>query len=95
MSRYLILCKERANGIAVWWRPDRRGYTNNVDAAGRYSKEEADSIAGIRGEDFPVPEKDIGETLFARRIVDVSDGDNFEQLKHFEARASGKSRGNL
>lgn len=80
---YLILCKERTQGIAMWWRPESRRYTTDTTAAGRYSKEEADLIAGIRGEDYPVPEDALGSKLQLRTIVDVADVGNFEALHEF------------
>lgn len=80
---YLILCKERTHGVAMWWRPNRRGYTTDTTIAGRYSKEDALDIAGIRGEDFPVPENALGGALQIRTIVDVEDGANFEKLQAF------------
>ena len=80
---YLILCKERTHGVAMWWRPNSRGYTTDTELAGRYSKEEALGIAGIRGEDFPVPETAIGTILVTRTIVDVEDAANFVNLQQF------------
>lgn len=77
---YLILHAQLQMGRALWWRPNRAGYTIDVAAAGRYSKEEADSIARIRGQDFPVDENEIGARLKPRSIVDVEDGDNYAEL---------------
>ena len=81
---YLILCKERMQGFALWWRCDRSGYTIDVAQAGRYSKDEAESIARIRGTDFPVDEAEIGRSLQPRTVVSVEDGDNYHALKRFE-----------
>lgn len=39
-QRYLIWSEEHG----LWWRPGERGYTNNLCAAGLYSKERADAI---------------------------------------------------
>jgi len=38
---YLIWSNEHQ----AWWRPDSKGYTLHVDAAGRYERDEAFSIA--------------------------------------------------
>lgn len=53
-------------------------------------KAEADLIAGVRGDDFPVPEDDIGTVLRVRRIVTVDD-DNYARLKEYESRAADSS----
>lgn len=82
--KFLILHKERRGELALWWRPERRGYTVNIDQAGRYSAQEAESIARIRGEDFPVPEIAIGTALVARRVISVEDDANFDNLKAFQ-----------
>lgn len=82
---YLILNKQRVGDLALWWRPNRCGYTVNVDTAGRYSKEEAESIARIRGEDWAIPEEVIGPGLRMRRVVSVEDGANFQVLKDFQS----------
>lgn len=84
--RYLILIKQRsAEGCALWWRENRSGYTTDTAIAGRYSKEEADSITAIRGEDYPVPEDEIGGMLHTRMVVKVDDADNYAVLKGFES----------
>lgn len=33
-----------SNQHGMWWRADRRGYTDIIDEAGRYSRGEAESI---------------------------------------------------
>ena len=67
----------------MWWRPDAAGYTNNVDDAGRYSKEDAESLcAGAHGDDVPVDELAAYHDLKARRIVDMGDGGNRALLTH-------------
>jgi hypothetical protein len=48
-EQYLILHTFTVNGdCAVWWGPDHRGYTTDIDKAGRYTKEEADAIYSNR-----------------------------------------------
>jgi hypothetical protein len=84
VSEYLILFRARnSNGDAIWWRPGRAGYTSNIEQAGRYSQEDAESIAQIRGDDFPVPVCDIGTKLVTRSTVNVEDGHNFATLKSY------------
>jgi hypothetical protein len=78
---YLILCKKTVNGMALWWACGRAGYTTNVATAGRYDHDEAMQIQGMRGEDFAVPEEEIGRSLMPRTIVDVSDGNNYRVLE--------------
>lgn len=54
---------------ALFWAPDRKGYTCDVDRAGRYSSEEAESITGDkRGVNVMVPELLI--VKMAQRHVD-------------------------
>lgn len=78
--KYLIFSKKHTRGIAMWWRPNAAGYTDNLDAAGRYSKEEAESYcAGSHGEDVPIPER-VAYDLPARRVIDLGDGSNHERL---------------
>lgn len=87
-SGYLILHKQRVGDLALWWRANRSGYTVDLSQAGRYSKEEAQSIAHIRGEDYPVPELMIGNGLKVRPVVSVEDADNFIALKALQNNVS-------
>jgi hypothetical protein len=73
---YLVLCRMRSNGIALWWGPNRCGYYENIDDAGRYTREEAESIvlASDRGEEmWPLSVVEAGKL---RRIVDMGDSAN-------------------
>jgi hypothetical protein len=81
--QYLILYRQHASGYALWWRPNSSGYTVDVAEAGRYSKEEAEAIAGLRGDDLPVPLADIGKRLKVRQVVSHDDGDNHVMLKTY------------
>lgn len=69
--------------MALWWRPERQGYTTDLQQAGRYSKEEAESIQRIRGLDFPVPESALGTILVPRVVVNVEDGTNLNVLRQY------------
>lgn len=40
---YLVWSHEHG----AWWRPERRGYTTDLDAAGRYSRGEAIKICAL------------------------------------------------
>lgn len=40
-----------AGDYALWWRPNRNGYTHCIGDAGLYSKEEADRIVALRGQE--------------------------------------------
>ncbi|MFN3675442.1 MAG: hypothetical protein ACK4TC_05630 [Sphingomonas pseudosanguinis] len=44
-SLYLIWSNEHY----AWWKPDERGYTRNIEHAGRYSRADAFTIASRRG----------------------------------------------
>lgn len=83
--QFLILSKSRSNGIAVWWRPDQRGYTTDVDKAGRYSAEESASIVrGCPEKDMRIPVSAIDRVVTTRRIVDIGDANNHAELMAFD-----------
>ena len=65
---YLILDVRQMNGDALlWWGPRNKGYTFDVDEAGRYTKTEAEAQRARRMSDFPVPAGGVMECT--RRVV--------------------------
>lgn len=51
---YYIQNKGYVGNCLLFWRPNRDGYTCDLDEAGKYSKEEADDICRTRPkEDIP------------------------------------------
>jgi len=67
---YLILHVGTIVGdCAVWWGPDHRGYTTDIDKAGRYTKEEAEKIHRGRPKlDKPIPWSKV-EPLILRHVL--------------------------
>jgi len=52
---YFIQAEGCVGNDALWWRPNRAGYTTHVGEAGLYTEEEARSIERIRGTDKAWP----------------------------------------
>ncbi len=79
---FYILCKERTNGIATWWKPNEFGYTTNLDEAGLYTAEQAARIVrNAMGMDVAVPKALItSNKIVTRRVVDLGDGHNFDEI---------------
>jgi hypothetical protein len=75
--KYLIYSKKRsADGFAAWWNPDSRGYTTDINAAGRFDHDKALEIQrDSRGDSFAIAEDRI-PVLKSRLIVDLGDGNN-------------------
>jgi hypothetical protein len=56
--------------LALWWGPDRCGYTTNVANAGVYSEAEARSIHDGRGEDVAIAKELVDANTFAAVGID-------------------------
>jgi hypothetical protein len=51
VKEWVILCRAghvSRDGLCVWWKAGGNGYTNDLDAAGRWSEKEARDLAGDR-----------------------------------------------
>lgn len=66
MDVYLVWSHEHG----AWWRPNGRGYTTDINRAGRYTREEAiahsksrDQHAGQPLPELPVREADVRECV--------------------------------
>lgn len=69
---YLIQdTRSYVGNCVVWWGPDGRGYTTDVDVAGRYTFDEAMRQHRSRETDLPWALADIRE--LTRKTVDVQD----------------------
>jgi len=56
---YFICLDERSNErTALFWKPNRQGYTADIDKAGLYSKEDADDL-NKKGRDIALTLKEI------------------------------------
>jgi hypothetical protein len=89
VSEHLILSLKHAGSIATWWMPDCCGYTNNLEAAGRYTLKQTNEICSPCGYDdsIPVPVSVAYTELRCRRIVDLGDAGNRALLDSLQRRA--------
>ena len=72
---YIISHKQIWGDDAVWWRPNRQGYTSRLDEAGKYSEEDA---AGIKlQDDVPLPCAKVDAA--AHRSVDIATARKIER----------------
>ena len=63
----------------IWWNPEQRGYTNDINRAGKYTLAEAESICGSRNAEW------LGEGTAKRLepnnvMVPVNDAHSLAQL---------------
>lgn len=76
MKTYLIYSKKHSRGEAIWWRPNRAGYTDDLKRAGEYTKEEANDITAIsRGGAIAIRKEDA-EKLYSKSVIDLGWGSN-------------------
>ena len=61
---YILDARQCVGNCAVWWRPQGKGYTCELNKAGLFTKEEAESH---RKTDLPV-HKDIAEGLVRQHV---------------------------
>jgi hypothetical protein len=61
MKLFYIRDARDKSEMALWWRPEGKGYTYHVDEAGLFTDEEVQKITRSRSTDVPVP-REIVET---------------------------------
>ena len=72
MNQYYIVMKNpHGSDYALFWRPNKAGYTRIIDNAGKYSEERAKQICKMRGEEFMVPCEVVESS--AIRVADWAD----------------------
>lgn len=55
----------------LWWRPNRRGYTADLNMAGKYTKTEAEEIVSMRPpEDIAYP-VDVVDAIAVRHVTTI------------------------
>jgi hypothetical protein len=59
-----------SNAHAMWWRPDRAGFTQHIEEAGRYDAEQADDI---------IRTQTVGGKLAAQRTNPIT-GERYQQF---------------
>lgn len=68
-SLFLIECKEhRQSDLRLWWLPNSRGYTFNVNKAGRYTAEQVKTICHDGNDDIAWPESSVIDASIAAVI---------------------------
>jgi hypothetical protein len=68
--KYYILTTAGDHGL--WWKPNRCGYTTNLNLAGQYEEGEARSIERIRGTDRAYACDDVDPLAETVRLVPLS-----------------------
>lgn len=68
MTMYLLCSVDKSRGKSslVWWRPETRGYTQHLDAAGTYNEHEARRLASPTS--FAVPEEVAVASSAGKRV---------------------------
>ena len=77
---YLIYSRKHSHGEVMWWRPESRGYTRDVNSAGRYTLEEVRAICTHPEDSVPIHIDRVLEALDLQLICDEGYGDNCKIL---------------
>jgi hypothetical protein len=68
---YIQCISNYAYDYILWWKPDSKGYTHDLNKAGLYTAEEAQSICAMRGEEVAWPEDVIKKHIEASVSIEV------------------------
>lgn len=84
---WLILCTDEPGhgGVGLWWKPGGKGYTRDLDKAGRWTEAEARATAGGRDSDMAVRLADVEPK--SHRVVDLDHIDGARVAIHARRRA--------
>ncbi len=61
---YVLDARSIVGNCCMWWCPNGKGYTCNLDDAGLYTREQVDNM---RGSDVAVP-REVAERLAVRHV---------------------------
>jgi len=68
---YIRDIRSIVGNCALWWRPDSRGYTCDLDQAGLYTEKQARSICRNRDSDVAYREEDVERAAIRHVRFDV------------------------
>lgn len=75
-ARWLLYSVSHSKEFALWWKPDARGYTTNLEDAGRYTEADAKRHeAGCHGDVRAVSPEDAAK-LYTRVVAPVEENFN-------------------
>lgn len=82
-QHYLIFNRERSTYAAMFWRPNRCGYTERIEDAGRYSEDEARQIVeNGRGKNLMIPEANIVDgKITTYTCIDIDVDNNLAEIE--------------
>lgn len=88
---YILDTRQIIGNEALWWGPNRSGYTTNLDAAGQYDENQT---KGLRSTDIPVPVEVAKRLAHASVFSDLLASEGFKKPreKRQPCRCGGCSR---
>lgn len=68
---YIQDSRQIVGNCVLWWKPESKGYTTQIDETGLYTKDEADHIAKGRGTDKPWPKSIVDKYIVKHVRMDM------------------------
>lgn len=78
---YYIQTNGYLGNALIWWKPDRKGYTPDIKAAGKYSEIEAKNIVKDREFERAWPVEYIDNLLKAQKLIIDAQYVNYDESK--------------